>query len=335
MTTYLKVKLQSDLAKLPCRATPGSVGYDLFAADNCFILSGDHSCIQTGISVAIPPGHYGRIASRSSLSLRHGIEVGAGVIDTDYRGEILVVLYNHGFENYTIKKGDKIAQLILEKIITPEVVQVDELDDTVRGFGGFGSTDKVSENTDKYGGTTTTADIIYYDDDDLQDMKKMKPTTTTTYKPEVSIPSGHYELNPHLKKKPEYEKVFNIPTTPNPVFTVNPDVRGEKITVYTINCTNPEIMILTLSEETASGLYDYCDYENVIEFSIADYDGSTYLVKYKNGKDISLIKEFKTEDEALMHIKKHCSCTQSSYYFIVHKYGDNKETIKSKHYGNV
>jgi len=98
--------------------------------------------VATDISLAIPSGYYGRVAPRSGLAVKHFIDVGAGVIDEDYRGPVGVVLFNFGEKEFEIKKGDRIAQLILEKIITPEVEEVADLDVTKRGEGGFGSTGK-------------------------------------------------------------------------------------------------------------------------------------------------------------------------------------------------
>jgi dUTP pyrophosphatase len=88
----------------------------------------------------IPHGHYGRVAPRSGLAWKKSIDVGAGVIDEDYRGNVGVILFNFGDEDFVIKQGDRVAQLILEKISTPEVEEVDELPETSRGDGGFGST---------------------------------------------------------------------------------------------------------------------------------------------------------------------------------------------------
>ena len=103
--------------------------------------------MDTDLAMAIPFGYYGRLASRSSLALKNMIEVGAGVIDADYRGAVGVVLFNYGPEDFHVKRGDRIAQLILEQAAVPEIRYVDELDDayretggTYRGVGGFGST---------------------------------------------------------------------------------------------------------------------------------------------------------------------------------------------------
>ena len=133
----LQVKRLIPDAILPIRATEGSVGYDLFASEDLLIT--DRACISTGLSMIIPDGHYGRIAPRSGLTVKFGLQVGAGVIDPDYRGEVKVVLFNHGKEAFQVKKGDKIAQLILEKVSVVNVVEVKELNETQRGEGGFGS----------------------------------------------------------------------------------------------------------------------------------------------------------------------------------------------------
>eukprot|EP00951_Prasinocladus_malaysianus_P024173 scaffold207938_cov39-Prasinocladus_malaysianus.AAC.1 len=96
--------------------------------------------IKTGISIAIPPGTYARVAPRSGLAWKHSIDTGAGVVDEDYRGEVNVILFNFSDNDFPVKQGDRIAQLILERICTPEVEEVQDLDNTSRGGGGFGST---------------------------------------------------------------------------------------------------------------------------------------------------------------------------------------------------
>jgi dUTP pyrophosphatase len=98
--------------------------------------------IKTDIAIQVPKGHYGRVAPRSSLAWKDFVDVGAGVIDEDYRGEVKVVLYNHGESLFHVKMGDRIAQLIIEKISYPEVKEVETLEETERGSGGFGSTGK-------------------------------------------------------------------------------------------------------------------------------------------------------------------------------------------------
>jgi deoxyuridine 5'-triphosphate nucleotidohydrolase len=136
----LQVLLHSSKAKLPTRGTELAAGYDLSSAQDLVIPSRGQALVRTDISLAVPAGTYGRIAPRSSLALKHGIDVGAGVIDADYTGHVGVVLLNHGPNDFTIKIGDRIAQLILERILTPKVVKVQNLDNTKRGTSGFGST---------------------------------------------------------------------------------------------------------------------------------------------------------------------------------------------------
>lgn len=136
----LKVKLNSPDSILPIRASENAAGYDLFSAETAIVNARSRQMINTYISVAILPGYYGRIAPRSGLALKQGIDVGGGVIDADYRGNVGVILFNHSGNDFEIKKGDRIAQLIIERIDNPDIVQVDDLDDTQRGDGGFGST---------------------------------------------------------------------------------------------------------------------------------------------------------------------------------------------------
>ncbi|CAI5973542.1 unnamed protein product [Closterium sp. NIES-65] len=96
--------------------------------------------VKTDLAVAIPLGTYARVAPRSGLALKHSINVGGGVVDYDYRGNVGVILFNHSDNDFPVKAGDRVAQLILERIVTPDVVEVEELDETTRGAGGFGST---------------------------------------------------------------------------------------------------------------------------------------------------------------------------------------------------
>ncbi len=135
----LKVKRLTQDSILPYRATTDSAGYDLCASADIVILPMSRALIPTGLALEIPEGHYGRIAPRSGLAVKKFLDVGAGVIDRDYRQEVKVLLFNFGLEIFEIKKGDRIAQLILERISTPEVVECEELSTTNRQ-GGFGST---------------------------------------------------------------------------------------------------------------------------------------------------------------------------------------------------
>jgi dUTP pyrophosphatase len=140
----LQIKKLSDQATIP---TPGSdlaAGLDLSSAQTLTIPQGGRALVATDLSVACPPGTYARIAPRSGLALKHGIDVGAGVIDADYRGPVGVILFNWGDKEFEIQQGDRIAQLILEQIVIPDIQVVDELCVTERGEGGFGSTGVVA-----------------------------------------------------------------------------------------------------------------------------------------------------------------------------------------------
>ncbi|XP_055814953.1 deoxyuridine 5'-triphosphate nucleotidohydrolase-like [Solanum dulcamara] len=137
---FFRVKKLSDNAVLPSRGSPLSAGYDLSSATETKVPARGKALVPTDLSIAVPEGTYARIAPRSGLTWKHSIDVGAGVIDADYRGPVGVILFNHSDVDFKVKIGDRIAQLIIEKIIVPEVEEVDDLDSTVRGSEGFGST---------------------------------------------------------------------------------------------------------------------------------------------------------------------------------------------------
>ncbi|XP_010285269.1 PREDICTED: deoxyuridine 5'-triphosphate nucleotidohydrolase, mitochondrial [Phaethon lepturus] len=132
----------SENASAPSRGSARAAGYDLYSAYDCVIPPMEKAVVKTDIQIALPSGCYGRVAPRSGLAAKHFIDVGAGVIDEDYRGNVGVVLFNFGKETFEVKKGDRIAQLICERICYPELEEVEALDDTERGEGGFGSTGK-------------------------------------------------------------------------------------------------------------------------------------------------------------------------------------------------
>lgn len=128
-------------AILPVRATPGAAGYDLFSTDSYVVLPSRRVVVSTGISIKLPAGTYGRIAPRSGLAVKHGLDTLAGVIDPDYTGEIKVVLQNlDTAQPFVIRPGYRIAQLILEKFEVAEVVETTPPEATQRGEAGFGST---------------------------------------------------------------------------------------------------------------------------------------------------------------------------------------------------
>ncbi|KAL4907525.1 hypothetical protein BDW74DRAFT_176283 [Aspergillus multicolor] len=139
-TPALQVKKLTPTARAPTRGSAFAAGYDLYAAKEIVIPAKGKGLVDTGLAVAVPEGTYGRVAPRSGLASKHFIDVGAGVIDADYRGEVKVLLFNFSDVDFTIKEGDRVAQLVLERIFTPEVAVVEELAESVRGAGGFGST---------------------------------------------------------------------------------------------------------------------------------------------------------------------------------------------------
>lgn len=138
----VRIKLLSENGTIPTKGTSSSAGYDLYSSENSEIDPLKRALIKTNISIAIPDGYYGRIAPRSGLAYKNGIDVMAGVIDSDYRGDVGVILYNTGADVFQIKKGDRIAQLIIEKCHTVDWLETEDLSETERGEGGYGHTGK-------------------------------------------------------------------------------------------------------------------------------------------------------------------------------------------------
>lgn len=136
----LQVLKLSDRATIPSRGSMYAAGYDLYSAYDRVIPRRGSAVVLLDIAISIPVGTYARIAARSGLAVKNAIDVGAGVIDYDYRGNVGVVLFNHSDNDFAICKGDRIAQLILERISMAPVVEVDALTETHRGQNGFGST---------------------------------------------------------------------------------------------------------------------------------------------------------------------------------------------------
>ena len=128
-------------AYLPTRAHEADAGYDLYAKEAWTIFPGKSKVFDTGVHVQIPNGYVGMIKSKSGLNVKNGL-VSEGVIDSGYTGSICVKLYNHGMNPVTIEIGQKISQMVIMPIYTPELEVVDELEDTDRGNGGFGSSGK-------------------------------------------------------------------------------------------------------------------------------------------------------------------------------------------------
>jgi len=136
----LQIKLLSPAGRAPTRGSEFAAGYDVYASKAATIPAHGKVLVDTDVAMAVPAGTYGRIAPRSGLASKNFIDVGAGVIDADYRGQVKILLFNHADTAFEIAAGDRIAQLILERIYTPDVVVVEELEESVRGAGGFGST---------------------------------------------------------------------------------------------------------------------------------------------------------------------------------------------------
>ncbi|AFU77277.1 deoxyuridine 5'triphosphatenucleotidohydrolase [Myxoma virus] len=138
MDTVKCVKF-SEHASLPTKATADAAGYDLYSAYAYIIPPHKRCLVKTDIGLGIPEGCYGRIAPRSGMSLKFSIDVGGGVIDRDYRGNIGIILINNGNDTYYVKKGDKVAQIIFEKVTSVNIENVGTLNTTARGHNGFGS----------------------------------------------------------------------------------------------------------------------------------------------------------------------------------------------------
>ena len=146
----------SDKAKLPIKATAGAVGYDLFSAEQKTIMPNTRKLIKTDITFVPPPGTYGQVVSRSGLALKYQTDAKAGVIDSDYRGNVAILLANSSDQPVEIGIGDRVAQLILYKISTPNVEQVQDLDSTERGDSGFGSTGIIEATVRELQGNKST-----------------------------------------------------------------------------------------------------------------------------------------------------------------------------------
>ncbi|AYO79916.1 MULTISPECIES: dUTP diphosphatase [Sphingobium] len=127
---------------VPAYATAHAAGMDVVSAEEIILNPGDRHPVATGFALAIPEGYEIQVRPRSGLALKHGITLpnAPGTIDADYRGELKVLLINHGADPFPIKRGDRIAQLVVAPVQLASFVEVDMLDDTVRGVGGFGST---------------------------------------------------------------------------------------------------------------------------------------------------------------------------------------------------
>ncbi len=132
-------KLHPD-AKVPAFAHPGDAGMDLYSVEDMIIPPGERRSVPTGIAIALPDGYVSLVWDKSGPSHKFGVKTLGGVLDSGYRGEYLIGLVNLGQEDFEIKKGQKIAQLLIQRVERPDIEEVDELEETSRGAGGFGST---------------------------------------------------------------------------------------------------------------------------------------------------------------------------------------------------
>ncbi len=135
-------KLNQDVIGIKLPAIEGDAGYDIYAAEEVTVPAKGSASVKTGVAIQLPPGYWFEIMPKSGLATKHDIAVHNGVIDNGYRGEIIVHVYNHGKNDYTFKKNDKVAQGIIRQLIVIELAEVEELSDTTRGNSGFGSTGK-------------------------------------------------------------------------------------------------------------------------------------------------------------------------------------------------
>ena len=138
----IKIKKLDKDAKLFSYAHEGDAGLDIYSLEDKTIKAGTREIIRTGIALALEPGYVGLVWDKSGLAAKHGIKTMGGVMDSGYRGEYKVIVYNTSEEDYEIKKHDKIAQLLIQPIIQAKIEETQSLDETSRGEGGFGSTGK-------------------------------------------------------------------------------------------------------------------------------------------------------------------------------------------------
>lgn len=134
-------KIRGD-AKIPKFAYAEDAGMDVYACEDTILQPGGHAWIATGLKLAIPAGHAGLVWDKSGIAGTYRIKTLGGVIDTNYRGELKVALVNLGEKSYEVKRGEKIAQLLIQPVTHPDIIEVDLLEETDRGEGGFGSTGK-------------------------------------------------------------------------------------------------------------------------------------------------------------------------------------------------
>jgi dUTP pyrophosphatase len=142
MSFVLKIKRLNEEAKIPAYAYPMDAGFDLCASEEVAFEVGQYGAVPTGLAFEIPEGYVGLVWDKSGLSINHGLKTLAGVIDAGYRGEVKVGMVNLGKETHVFKKGEKVAQMLIQKVEQPIIEVVEELSETHRGEKGFGSSGK-------------------------------------------------------------------------------------------------------------------------------------------------------------------------------------------------
>lgn len=146
MRVVIKVKKISEEAIIPSYAHSGDAGLDICSMEDIFLHPRERKRVRTGLKFELPEGYVGLIWDKSGLSFKSGIKTMAGVLDATYRGELFVVLVNLSDKDFEIKKGQKIAQMLVQKVEEAEILEVEELNETTRGESGFGSTEKIQGN---------------------------------------------------------------------------------------------------------------------------------------------------------------------------------------------
>ena len=136
----VKIKKIDGDAKIPSYAHGGDAGMDIYSAENLTVKAGEHAKVRTGIAMEIPDGFVGLVWDKSGISMNYGLKTLGGVIDSGYRGEVVIGVVNLSKEDYVVEKGNKIAQILIQKVESPEIKEVEELSNSERGEKGFGST---------------------------------------------------------------------------------------------------------------------------------------------------------------------------------------------------
>eukprot|EP00435_Cladocopium_sp_Y103_P042410 s480_g11.t1 len=237
----LKVKLMSEHAVLPTRGTVGSAGLDLSSSEDYRIGQGDYLLVKTGLAVELPRGTYGRLASRSSMAAM-GVEVSAGVIDRDYRGEIKVLIHNQSTRDFWIRRGDRIAQLIVEKMMEVEVQQVENLTTTSRGKMGFGSTGVESEDPSSRSlRSLRIGTPVYSGGSSATRGEEERTTTSSTSTP---WPSSTTRPNPMTSEEGDQEP---LPVTGEPNQAENQEER-RRVTAEELRSQRPPVPPVQMSD---------------------------------------------------------------------------------------